>query len=59
MLPISDPNVEIITITDTNDTPICPNSAPIVSAEIRRDLAMHADRVDVEIRGVGRQVDQR
>ncbi len=40
MLPISDPNVEIITITETNDTPICPNSAPIVSAEISRDFAM-------------------
>ena len=54
MLPISEPNVEIITITATNDTPARPNSAPIVSAAISRDFAMHADRVDVEIGGVGR-----
>ena len=38
MLPMSDPNVEIITTTEMTATPICPNSATIVSAAISREL---------------------
>ena len=43
MLPISEPKVEIITTTDTNDTPHWPKMAPIVSAAISGDVC-HASR---------------
>ena len=38
MLPISDPNVEIITTTEMNAAPACPNSADIVSAAMSREV---------------------
>ena len=38
MLPISDPNVEIITTTEMNAAPAWPKSAAIVSAATSRDV---------------------
>ena len=38
MLPISDPNVEIITTTEMNAAPAWPNIADIVSAATSRDV---------------------
>ena len=57
MLPISDPNVEIITMTEMNAAPPCPNSADIVSAATRRDAWMVLDRKHVEVRHVRGEID--
>ena len=38
MLPISEPNVEIMTTTEMNAAPVCPKMADIVSAATSREL---------------------
>ena len=58
MMPMSAPNVETVTTTDTNATPMRPKIACMVSAAIERRLRQSLDRVDVEIGDVGGQVDR-